>query len=61
MKNQQDLVCDPKSKLQWFQFSLKTLLIVVTLVAIPCSWLAVKLKEAKEQREAVAEIEKLGR
>ena len=47
-----------KPKLRWFQFSLRSLLIFVTLCAIPCSWLAVKLQQAKRQREAVAEIVK---
>jgi len=43
-----------------FQYSLRTLLEVVTLCALPCSWLAVKLLQAEQQREAVASIEKLG-
>jgi hypothetical protein len=49
-----------KPKLRWFQYSLRTLLVFVTLCAIPCSWLAVKMQQAKRQREAVAAIEKLG-
>jgi hypothetical protein len=49
-----------KPKLRWFQFSLRTLLVFVTLCAIPCSWLAVKMQQAKRQREAVVAIEKLG-
>ena len=44
----------------WFQFSLRGLLITVTLCAIACSWLGVRLRHAKQQREAAAEIEKLG-
>ncbi len=50
----------PKRNPRWFQYSLRTLLIVVTLFAIPCSWLAVKRQQAKREREAAAEIVKLG-
>jgi Leucine-rich repeat (LRR) protein len=45
---------------RWFQYSLRTLLIVVTLFAFACSWFAVKLGQAKRQREAVEEFSKLG-
>jgi hypothetical protein len=44
-----------------FQFSIRTLLALVVVVAIPCSWLATEMKKAKEQREAATAIEKLGR
>ena len=50
----------PKPKLRWFQYSLRTLLVFVTLCAIACSWLAVKMQQAKRQREAAAAIKKLG-
>jgi hypothetical protein len=30
-----------KRKLRWYQYSLRTLLIVVTLFAVACSWSAV--------------------
>ena len=42
-----------------FQFSILALLLLVVVVAIPCSWLATELKQAKKQREAVEEIAKL--
>ena len=49
-----------KHKLRWYQFSLRSLMIFVTLWAIPCSWLGVKMKQAREQRAAVEWIEGLG-
>jgi hypothetical protein len=48
----------PTTRLRWFQYSLRTLLVFVTLCAIACSWLAVKIKQARQQREVVAEVEK---
>ena len=43
-----------------FQFSIGSLLILTVAVAIPSSWLAVEMKAAKEQQEAVKEITKCG-
>ena len=43
-----------------FQFSIRSLLVLTVAVAVPCSWLAVKMQQAKRQREVVAAIEKLG-
>jgi len=43
-----------------FQFGIRSLLIMTVAVAIPCSWLAVEMKAAKEQREAAAALEELG-
>ena len=40
-----------------FQFSIKSLLVVVIVVALPCSWLAVEMKKARSQREAIKTIE----
>ena len=50
----------PKPKRRWFQYSLRTLLICVTLFAIACSWFAVKMRQAKRQEAAVGELKKLG-
>ena len=34
-----------------FQFSIRSLLVLTVAVAIPCSWLAVEMKHANQQRE----------
>ena len=43
-----------------FQFSLRSLMLLVVVVAIPCSWLAVARKAAREQQAAVEAIRKYG-
>ena len=43
-----------------FQFSLRTLLVLVVVVALPFSWSAAEMKGAREQREAAKRIEKAG-
>jgi hypothetical protein len=50
----------PKRKLRWYQFSLQSLLVFVTLFAFACSWFAVKMQQAKRQNEFVEEIRKAG-
>jgi hypothetical protein len=47
--------------LRWrFQFSLRSLLALVLVVALPCSWLAVECQRANKQRLAAAAIEREG-
>ncbi len=41
-----------------FQFSIRSLLVLTVAVAVPCSWMAVEIKKAREQREAADEITK---
>ena len=55
-----DQPAKPKPKRRWYQYSLRTLLIVVTLFALACSWFAVKMQQAKRQRETVEAIKKVG-
>ena len=43
-----------KPKLRWFQYSLRTLLIFMTLMACGSGWLALKIQQAKKQHAAVA-------
>ena len=50
----------PKPRLSWFQFSLRTLLIVVTLVAgLLVAW-RVYVEPYRRQRETMKLIEELG-
>jgi hypothetical protein len=47
--------------LRWrFQFSLRSLLILVLVVAVACGWLASEMARARRQANLVAEASKLG-
>jgi hypothetical protein len=43
-----------------FQFSILALLLLVVVVAVPCSWLATEMKQARRQHRAVASLEQAG-
>jgi hypothetical protein len=45
-------------KRRWFQYSLRTLLIMVTLSGFGCSWLAVKMQQARREHEVAAAVQK---
>ena len=46
--------------LRWrFQFSIRSLLVLVVVVALPCNWFMVELRKAREQRGAIEWVEKL--
>jgi hypothetical protein len=49
-----------KRQRRWLQFSLRTLLVFMLLVAIGCGWFAHKLYKARQQRQAVAAIIGMG-
>jgi hypothetical protein len=51
---------NPKRKLRWYQFSLRSLLIFVTLFGVGCSWFAVKMNQARRQRAEVEIIANVG-
>ncbi len=40
-----------------FQFTVRSLVVLVVAVAVPCCWLAVKLRKAERQRQAVEAVE----
>ncbi len=48
-----------KPKRRWYQYSLRTLFVVMTLFAIACSWYAYEMHKAAKRRAAIEEIEKL--
>ena len=50
----------PKPRRRWYQFRLRTLLVVVTLAGCGLGWLGIKVLEARQQQAAVAAIENLG-
>ena len=55
------LWCAVNLLLRWrFQFSLKSMLLFTLIVAILCSWFAVRVRQAKRQEAAIAAIEGLG-
>jgi len=45
---------------RWYQYSLRTVLVLVILVSIAASWFAVKTHPARRQRAAVEAIKELG-
>ena len=47
-------------KLRWYQFRLRSLFILTTLVAVACSWLAVTMRDQRQQKAAAEAIEKAG-
>ena len=47
--------------LRWrFQFSIRSLLVLTVAVALPFSWLAVEMRQARRERQAAAAIQELG-
>ncbi len=49
-----------KPRLRWYQYSLRSLCLVMLLACIGMSWVGVKMQRARRQREAVEAIKKLG-
>jgi len=50
----------PKPKRRWYQYSLRTLFVVMTMVACFCSWYAYEMNEAAKRRAAIEEIKTIG-
>lgn len=54
------LVALPKPKRTWCQFRLRTLFLLVAVVAAACGWLAWRIEHKRRERAAVAAIKKSG-
>jgi hypothetical protein len=50
----------PKRKRRWFQFSLRTLLVVMAILAVGCAWVAGKIEQSRREREATRHFLALG-
>jgi Leucine-rich repeat (LRR) protein len=49
-----------KPKLRWYQYSLRSLFVLMTLVACACSWYAYEMNEAAKRRAAIEKIIEAG-
>jgi hypothetical protein len=50
----------PKPRLRWYQYSLRSLFVLTTLVAIGCSWLTVTIQNQRRQKAAGVALQKAG-
>lgn len=51
---------DKPSKLRWFQFRLRTLLIAFLVLGLPLSWLAAEVNRLRKQKQAVTALQQHG-
>ena len=54
------VVTQKPPRLRWYQFSLRSLCVMMALACVGMSWVGVKVQRARRQREIVEEIEGLG-
>jgi hypothetical protein len=47
-------------KRPWFQFSIRSLFVLVAIAAVPCVWMAWKMEHKRNERAAVAALRGLG-
>ena len=51
---------EPKAKRRWYQYSLRSLVIVMVLLCFLFAWVGVKIRQAEKQKEIVAWVRKNG-
>ena len=50
----------PKPRCRWLQFSLRTLMVLMLIVSVPCIWLGLKVGQTRAAGQAAREIRELG-
>ena len=50
----------PTPRRRWLQFSLRAMLVLMLVVSVPLGWFAFKLRQARQQRQVIEAIKKLG-
>ncbi len=53
-------VAQARGKRRWYQFNLRTLLVLTFVCAIPCAWLGNRIERKREERAAVGALRELG-
>jgi hypothetical protein len=51
---------NPKPRRRWLQFSVRTMMVLMLVISVPLGWLAYKVRQAREQRAVVRQIQELG-
>jgi hypothetical protein len=60
METEPSKTVSAKRKCRWFQFSLRTLLIVVMLLAVPCAYVGWQVKFVRERKALLSAIRDRG-
>ena len=53
------MTATPEPRRRWYQYNLRSLLVLTLLVSVGMSWVAVRMQRARRQKEAVGETSTL--